>query len=67
MYAVIFWKNNGVYPCLTEDLQIKIFLYISEADDYADKLEDEQNRGIKEGSERSRLEARVISIETTKE
>ena len=67
MYAVIFWKNNGVYPCLTEDLQIKIFINISEADDYADKLEDEQNKKIEGKSETSKLEARVISIEATKE
>ncbi len=61
MYAVIYWVGDDmVFPYLTDDGQIKLFDKISEADNCADLLDDEQKLG-------EDLSARVISIEAAKD
>ena len=66
MYAVIYWVGDDeVYPCLTEDGQIKLFDKISEADDYADQIDNRQEDDGKKFEEK--LDARVISIEAAKD
>ncbi len=60
MYAVIYWMGDEVYPSLNDDGQIKLFDKISEADDWADSVENAK-------LENDEVEARVISIEAAKE
>lgn len=58
MYAIIYWQGDDeVYPLMTEDLQLKLFTTLKEAD----------KRAEKEEKEHKDIECRVISIQGVNE